>query len=134
MRFTAMVLALLIVAQLPAYADEEKVFDKPLFLMAYDKTCKAWYGKMHPLVQQLRKEFSDKFDFGELDVTAEVSATTLKEAEQMGVAKHLPALQKETPCVIGYGRKRSNTVHKILGVKTEQTYRDMIAKMLNKQQ
>lgn len=116
----------------PALA-AEPIFDKPLFLMVFDKTCHAWCEKVRPVVRQLKEEYSDKIDFAELDITQEVLPESKKIAMQLGVIKLVPDFGDQVPCVAACGRQRTKIIKEIAGPKPEQVYRDLINLAIAKQ-
>jgi thioredoxin-related protein len=123
----ALAVAAMIVLNLqqPVRADHQ-VFDKPLFLMVFDKTCHAWCNKVRPIVKELRDQYGEKMDFCELDITQEKLPETKKEASQLGVLPLLPDFGDQVPCCAVCAKKRTNIIKEISGPKEKVKYEEMI--------
>lgn len=122
---------IMISTQQPVVADSQ-VFDKPLFLMVFDKTCHAWCEKVRPMVKELRDQYADQIDFGELDITQEVLQTSKKEAKQLGVLELLPDFGDQVPCCAVCAKKRTDIIKELAGPKTKDEYEKLVKLALSK--
>ncbi len=111
----------------------DEVFDKPLFLMVFDKTCHAWCDKVRPIVKELQQEYADKMDFAELDITQEALPESKKIAKQLGVLKLVPDFGDQVPSVAVCARERIHIVKEISGPKPKSDYKNAIELALRKQ-
>jgi thiol-disulfide isomerase/thioredoxin len=111
----------------------DQIFDKPLFLMVFDKTCHAWCDKVRPMVKELREEYSDRMDFAELDITPEALPESKKIAKQLGVLKLVPDFGDQVPSVAVCARNRNNIIHELAGPKKIEEYKDLVKLGLRKQ-
>lgn len=115
----------------PVAADSQ-VFDKPLFLMVFDKTCHAWCAKVRPMVKELRDQYADQIDFGEIDITQEVLDVSKKEAKQLGVLELLPDFGDQVPCCAVCAKKRTDIIKELAGPKTKEDYEKLVKLALSK--
>ena len=113
-------------------AAETQSFDKPLFLMVFDKTCHAWCEKVRPMVKELREQYADQIDFGELDITQEVLAKSKQEAKQLGVLELLPDFGDQVPCCAVCAKKRTDIIKELAGPKTKDEYEKLVKLALSK--
>jgi thiol-disulfide isomerase/thioredoxin len=125
-------LAALIMVQQPGKTADE-IFDKPLFLMVFDKTCHAWCDKVRPLVKELHQEYSDRIDFAELDITQEVLPESKKIAKQLGVLKLVPDFGDQVPSVAVCARERVHIIKELAGPKRLEDYKSLCELALRKQ-
>jgi thiol-disulfide isomerase/thioredoxin len=111
----------------------DEVFDKPLFLMVFDKTCHAWCAKLRPIVKELQQEYGDRVDFAELDITQEVLPESKKIAKQLGILKLVPDFGDQVPSVAMCAKERIHLIKELSGPKPKAAYKDLIELALHKQ-
>lgn len=111
--------------QIPVVADQQ-VFDKPLFLMVFDKTCHAWCNKVRPMIKELREQYGDQVDFCELDITQEKLPETKKIAAELGVLPLIPDFGDQVPICAACAKKRTNILRELSGPKEKSDYEAMV--------
>lgn len=123
---------LFVLVQQPGLAADH-AFEKPLFLMVFDKTCHAWCDKVRPMVKELQQEYSDRVDFAELDITQEVLPESKKTAKQLGVLKLIADFGDQVPSVAICARDRNNIIKEVAGPKPKEEYKNLVELALRKQ-
>lgn len=123
---------LILIAHTPTAAADQ-VFDKPLFLMVFDKTCHAWCAKVRPMVKELQEQYGTEVDFAEIDITQEVLSESKKRAKDLGVLDMLADFGDQVPCCAVFKKKRSSLIKELAGPKTKEQYESLVKLCLSKQ-
>jgi len=104
---------------------------RPKVVLVFDKECQIWCNKVKPIVQQLEQTYLDKVDFVALDTSADSFATSMSQAQTLGLSKFLSDNRDYAP-VVGVFSARGKIVKQLVGPKNKSIYEDAIAKALSK--
>lgn len=104
---------------------------KPKVVLVFDKECQIWCNKVKPIVQQLEQTYLDKVDFVALDTSTDSFATSMSQAQTLGLSKFLSDNRDYAP-VVGVFSARGKIVKQLVGPKNKSIYEDAIAKALSK--
>lgn len=114
---------------LPAsFADEQG--RKPLCVLVFDETCKAWCTKVRPVMAELKQTYSDRVEFAELDATQKVLADTKKRAKDLGILGWFTDDADYVPVVLIFDNRR-NLIKELPGPKTKEDYSSNIDKAIS---
>lgn len=104
---------------------------RPKVVLVFDKECQIWCNKVKPIVQQLEQTYLDKVDFVALDTSTDSFATSMSQAQTLGLSKFLSDNRDYAP-VVGVFSARGKIVKQLVGPKNKSIYEDAIAKALSK--
>lgn len=104
---------------------------KPLVVLVFDQTCKAWCSQVRPVIKELQTEYGDRVTFAELDATDSVLAETKKQAKELGLLSWMTDVRDYVPLVAFFDNKRK-VVNELLGPKTKKDYKENIEKALSR--
>ncbi len=113
----------------PATFAEEQA-RKPLCVLVFDDTCKAWCKKVRPVMEELKQSYGEKVEFAELDATQAVLADTKKRAKDLGVLGWFTDTADYVPAVLIFDNRR-NLIKELPGPKSKEDYSANIDKAIS---
>jgi len=114
---------------LPAsFADDQ--LRRPLVVLVFDETCKAWCHKVRPVMAELKLSYAQRVEFAELDATQSVLADTKKRAKDLGILGWFTDDADYVPVVLIFDNRR-NLIKELPGPKTKEDYSANIDKAIN---
>jgi hypothetical protein len=124
-----MLFYLMLASALPgSFADEQA--RKPLCVLVFDETCKAWCTKVRPVMAELKQTYADRVEFAELDATQKVLADTKKRAKDLGILGWFTDDADYVPVVLIFDNRR-NLIKELPGPKTKEDYSSNIDKAIS---
>ncbi len=100
-------------------------FEKPIFVLVFDKTCHAWCGQVRPVVKELQQEYGDRIEFAELDVTQSALEEAKKTAKQMGLQRYISDFSDLVPLVAVFNTRR-DLIKELVGPKRKEDYKKVV--------
>lgn len=101
---------------------------KVLVVLVYDNHCKAWCGKVVPLLRELNCELQDKMILVELDNSPERANDAIKVAQEIGIIGDYKDIEA-VPVVMIFNKSRK-LVKQIDGPKDKCVYKAAIEKVV----
>ncbi len=122
-------LALMSAFCLQATAKPEESEAKVLMVLFFDENCHKWCSMVRPVVADLKKTYSDRVDFAEIDVTPAKLQEAKAEAKRLKIAGVLADVVDVVPEVAIFNKKRK-LCKELVGPKPTNVYETELKNVL----
>jgi len=104
-----------------------EVTDKALVVLIFDHNCPIWCEQVKPVIGKLKKKYSDKVSFEDLDASSETLEKSKKKAKSLGISQQFDDSLDYAPSVLVFKAKQRKKPYKILnGPKKQEIYENAI--------